>query len=156
MEKLKYNIYIRKGDISDLEVIVANNIKMAQETENKLLNKSCIYNGVDELLNNSNLGWYYVAVIDKHIAGQLMITREWSDWRNGYFWWIQSVYVIKKYRRIGVYSILHSYVDEQAKIMGAVGLRLYVDSKNKSAHTVYENLGMKTTNYLLYENTWSK
>jgi len=55
-----------------------------------------------------------------------------------------------------VYSVLHNYVNEQAKIMGAVGLRLYVDSKNKSAHTVYENLGMKTTNYLLYENTWSK
>ena len=69
--------------------------------------------------------------IDKHIAGQVMITRQWSDWRNGYFWWIQSVYVKKKYSRIGVYSVLHNYVNEQAKIMGAVGLRLYVDSTNQ-------------------------
>ena len=131
MENLNYNISIRKGDINHLKVIVANNIKMAQETENKILNQSSIFNGVDELLNNSNLGWYYIAVIDKHIAGQVMITRQWSDWRNGYFWWIQSVYVKKKYSRIGVYSVLHNYVNEQAKIMGAVGLRLYVDSTNQ-------------------------
>jgi len=76
MENLNYNISIRKGDINHLKVIVANNIKMAQETENKILNQSSIYNGVDELLNNSNLGGYYTAVIDKHFAGQVMITRE--------------------------------------------------------------------------------
>ena len=89
-------------------------------------------------MNNSNLGWYYLSEIDGHNAGQLMITREWSDLRNGYFWWIQSVFVQKIYRQKGVYTSLHKHVLSRAKKMGVVGLRLYVDSKNKSAQKVHE------------------
>lgn len=155
MESLNNNI-IRLGDITDLELIVSNNIKMAQETEKKKLAYNTIHNGVNELLNNPNLGWYYLAEIDNQNAGQLMITREWSDWRNGYFWWIQSVFVQKEYRKKGVYSSLHQHVLERAKKMGAVGLRLYVDSHNKTARKIYEQLGMKNSIYLLYEEDWSE
>ena len=97
MESLNNTIEIQRADITDLDIIIANNIKMAQETENKTLDQSTISHGVEEVLHNTNLGWYYLAEIDGHNAGQLMITREWSDWRNGYFWWIQSVFVHKIY-----------------------------------------------------------
>tara|TARA_Y100000031_G_scaffold151894_1_gene194007 strand:+ start:583 stop:1053 length:471 start_codon:yes stop_codon:yes gene_type:complete len=156
MESLNKNIVIRLGDITDLDTIIVNNIKMALETENKILSPSTIRNGVEEVLNHSNLGWYYLAEIEGNNAGQLMITREWSDWRNGYFWWIQSVFVKKDYRQKGVYSSLHKHVLERAKKIGAVGVRLYVDGQNKNARTIYEQLGMKNSNYLFYEDDWSE
>ena len=129
---------------------------MAQDTENKTLDKSTISHGVEEVLHNANLGWYYLAEIDGHNAGQLMITREWSDWRNGYFWWIQSIFVHKAHRKKGVYNSLHKHVVERAKKIGVVGLRLYVDSKNKSAQKVYEKSGLKHSHYLFYEEGWSE
>ena len=156
MESLINIIEVRKADITDLDIIIANNIEMAQETENKTLDKSTISHGVEEVLHNPNLGWYYLAEIDRHNAGQLMITREWSDWRNGYFWWIQSVFVHKTHREKGVYNSLHKHVVARAKKMGVVGLRLYVDSKNKSAQKVYERLGVKNSHYLFYEKDWSE
>jgi len=156
MESLYKKIKIRIADISDLQIIFANIIEMDQETKNKKLNQSTIRNGVEEVLNNSNLGWYYLSEIDGHNAGQLMITREWTDLRNGYFWWIQSVFVHKEYRKIGVYTSLHKHVESRAKKMGVVGLRLYVDSKNKSAQKVYEQLRIKNSHYLFYEEDWSE
>ena len=156
MENLNNKIKRRIADISDLQIIFSNIIEMAQETKNKKLNQSTIRNGVEEVLNNSNLGWYYLSEIDGHNSGQLMITREWTDLRNGYFWWIQSVFVHKEYRKIGVYTSLHKHVEARAKKMGVVGLRLYVDSKNKSAQKVYEQLGVKNSHYLFYEEDWLK
>ena len=113
-------------------------------------------NGINEVLNNPSLGWYYLAEIDGNNAGQLMITREWSDCNNGYFWWIQSVFVKKEYRKNGVYSILHNHAKEKAEKMGAIGLRLYVDTRNKSAQSVYKKLGMVNSNYVFFEDNWSK
>ena len=156
MESLYNKIKIRIADISDLQIIFANIIEMAQETKNKKLNQSTIRNGVEEVLNNSNLGWYYLSEIDGHNAGQLMITREWTDLRNGYFWWIQSVFVQKIYRQKDVYTSLHKHVLSRAKKKGVVGLRLYIDSKNKSAQKVHEQLGMKKSHYLFYEEDWLK
>ena len=156
MESLNKIIEIRIADISDLQIIFANNIKVSQETKNKKLNQSTIRNGVEEVLNNSNLGWYYLAEIDGNNAGQLMITREWTDLRNGYFWWIQSVFVQKIYRQKGVYTSLHKHVLSRAKKMGVVALRLYMDSKNKSAQKVYEQLRVKNSHYLFYEEDWSE
>ena len=156
MESLNNTIKIQRADITDLDIIIANNIKMAQETENKTLDQSTISHGVEEVLHNTNLGWYYLAEIDGHNAGQLMITREWSDWRNGYFWWIQSVFVHKKHRKKGVYTTLHKHVVARAKKMGVVGLRIYVYSKNKSAQKVYEQLGVKNSDYLFYKEDWSE
>ena len=156
MESLNNTIEIQIADITDLDIIIANNIEMAQETENKTLDQSTISHGVEEVLHNTNLGWYYLAEIDGHNAGQLMITREWSDWRNGYFWWIKSVFVHKEHRKKGVYTSLYKHVEARAKIMGVVGLRFYVDSKNKSAQKVYEQLGVKYSHYLFYEEDWSE
>ena len=156
MESLNNTIEIQIADITDLDIIIANNIEMAQETKNRTLDQSTLSHGVEEVLHNANLGWYYIAKIDGHNAGQLMITREWSDWRNGYFWWIQSVFVHKEYRKIGVYTSLHKHVESRAKKMGVVGLRLYVDSKNKSAQKVYEQLRVKNSHYLFYEEDWSE
>ena len=154
MENLNNKIKRRIADISDLQIIFSNIIEMAQETKNKKLNQSTIRNGVEKVFNNSNLGWYCLSEIDGHNSGQLMITREWTDLRNGYFWWIQSVFVHKEYRKIGVYTSLHKHVESRAKKMGVVGLRLYVDSKNKSAQKVHEQLGMKKSHYLFYEEDW--
>ena len=156
MESLNNNIVIRLGDITDLETIIANNVEMTLETENKKLSQSTIRNGVEEVLNHSDQGWYYLSEIDGKNAGQLRITREWSDWRNGYFWWIQSVFVQKDYRQKAVYSFLHKHVLERAKKIGAVGLRLYVDNQNKNIRKIYEHLGMKNSNYLFYEDDWSE
>jgi len=156
MESLNNTIEIRIADITDLDNIITNNIEMALETENKTLDQSTISHGVEEVLHNANLGWYYLVEIDGHNTGQLMITREWSDWRNGYFWWIQSVFVHKEHRKKGVYTSLHKHVVERAKKMGAVGLRLYVDSKNKSAQKVYGQLGVKNSHYLFYEEDLSE
>ena len=156
MESLNNTIEIQIADITDLDIIIANNIEMAQETKNKTLDQSTLSHGVEEVLHNANLGWYYIAKIDGHNAGQLMITREWSDWRNGYFWWIQSVFVHKEHRKKGVYTSLYKHVEARAKIMGVVGLRFYVNSKNKSAQKVYEQLGVKNLHYLFYEEDWSE
>ena len=91
MESLNSIIEIRIADVTDLDIITANNIEMSQEAENETFDPSTISHGVEEVLHNAHLGWYYLAEIDGNNAGQLMITREWSDRRNGYFWWIQSV-----------------------------------------------------------------
>ena len=149
-------IKIKIGDETDIKTIESNTKIMANETEHKTLKQSVIHNGINEVLNNPSLGWYYLAEIDGNNAGQLMITREWSDCNNGYFWWIQSVFVKKEYRKNGVYSILHNHAKEKAEKMCAIGLRLYVDTRNKSAQSVYKKLGMVNSNYVFFEDNWSK
>ena len=156
MEKLNNHIIIRKGTLSDLEDIVSNNLKMAKETENKLLEKSKIHDGVKALLIDDFLGSYYLACVNKQNVGQIMVTKEWSDWRNGFFWWIQSVYVQQRFRKIGVYHTLHNHIKQTAKQESAVGLRLYVDLHNLHAQQVYEHLKMEKSNYQLYEDSWAE
>ena len=108
--------------------------------------------GVDAVLADSSLGFYLVVEIDGKPAGQLMVTYEWSDWRNGLWWWIQSVYVRPEYRRRGVYSALHRHVAEEAQAAGGVcGLRLYVEQENTTAQQVYRSLEMYPTRYHMYE-----
>ena len=108
--------------------------------------------GVATILADASLGFYLVAEIDGNPAGQLMVTYEWSDWRNGLFWWIQSVYVRPEFRRRGVYRALHRHVAEAAQAAGGVcGLRLYVEQENTTAQQVYESLEMHRTRYQMYE-----
>ncbi len=156
MESLNSIIEIRIADVTDLDIITANNIEMSQEAENETFDPSTISHGVEEVLHNAHLGWYYLAEIDGNNVGQIMIRREWSDWRNGYFWWIQSVFVHKEHRKKGLYTSFHEHVVTRAKNMGAVGLRLCVDSKDKYTQKVYEQLGIKNSHYLFYEEDWSK
>ena len=104
------------------------------------------------MLDRNSLGFYLIAEVEGRPAGQLLITTEWSDWRNGYFWWIQSVYVDVEYRRQGVYRALDSHVHSEARRRGDVcGLRLYVERNNQVAQQVYSSLDMHRSHYDLFE-----
>ncbi len=125
---------------------------MAWETEHKALDEATILRGVQRLIAQPQYGFYLLGEIDNTIAGTLMVTTEWSDWRNGLFWWIQSVYVAPQFRRQGVYRALYEQVKSLADQQPDVcGYRLYVEKDNLTAQTTYENLGMTKTDYLLYE-----
>ena len=143
---------IRNAKPKDIETIAKYNIKMASETENKHLDKEIITAGVSSIINDSSKGIYWVMEMNKIIIGQLMVTYEWSDWRNGMMWWIQSVYVPKKYRRQGVYSKMYNNLLDIAQIDSeCCGIRLYVEKDNKKARQTYEKLGMKNAGYEIME-----
>ena len=146
------NITVREAVEGDVATIAAFNSAMAVETEGKELEQAVVLEGVAAIVRRRELGFYLVAEVGGAIAGQLMITTEWSDWRNGYFWWIQSVYVKPEFRRVGVYSRLYERVREMALAAGDVkGVRLYVAKENIGAQRVYERLGMGDSGYLMYE-----
>lgn len=150
------DILIRTAAADDLEIIAANNAAMALETEGRALDAETIRSGVGRVLADSTRGVYYLAEVDGKAAGQLLITREWTDWRDGWFWWIQSVYVSPDSRGAGVYKALHRHIEAAARAEPDVrGVRLYVERENVSAQRVYEHLGMKRTGYLFYEIDWS-
>jgi ribosomal protein S18 acetylase RimI-like enzyme len=142
---------ILKATKQDAEIICKNNIRMAKETENINLSSETALQGVLALIDHPSKGFYLLARIDEKIVGQLMITYEWSDWRNNTIWWIQSVYVIPSYRRKGVFQSLFSFVMNMAKEQNIPSLRLYVYHENTSAIKVYEKLGMKQTAYVMFE-----
>ena len=145
-------IHIRRAEPADFGFIAESNIAMALETEELALDEARVRAGVGAVLSNDSFGFYLVAEIDGNPAGQLMVTYEWSDWRNGLFWWIQSVYVRPEHRRKGVYTALHRHVAEAAQAEGGVcGIRLYVEQDNTTAQRVYESLDMYRTRYQMYE-----
>ena len=125
---------------------------MALETENKVLDEEIITAGVSSIINDSSKGIYWVMEMDKIIIGQLMVTYEWSDWRNGMMWWIQSVYVPKEHRRQGVYTKMYNNLLELAQLDSeCCGIRLYVEKENKKAQKTYKKLGMKNAGYEIME-----
>ena len=143
---------VRLASRDDLFYIVHFNISMALETEDIALNNEEITQGVQAVFDDSHLGRYCVATINNQIVGSLLLTTEWSDWHNKYYWWIQSVYVNPQYRRSGVYKTLYEFVCNSAKEHGDVyAIRLYVDVNNKIAQQVYNNLGMHKSNYDMFE-----
>mgnify|MGYP003387819790 len=143
---------ITQPSVNEIRKLVDFNIKMAKETENKILEEEKVTLGVNAVLTNPNLGYYVVAKNENKILGSLMITFEWSDWRNGMFWWIQSVFVEKEYREQGVYKKMYSYIQQKAiDDPICTGIRLYVENNNEVAKKVYENLGMQETYYKLFE-----
>ena len=143
---------VRVARMKDAGIIARFNRAMALETENRQLAEEVITTGVRTLLKNPRDGFYVVAEMDGVIAAALMVTSEWSDWRNGFFWWIQSVYVKKEYRRQGLYSQMYRFVKSEAGKRAAVcGFRLYVEKDNLQARKTYETLGMDRTNYIFYE-----
>ena len=142
---------IRLATPADAGVLIEFNAAMALETEGKELLPDVIGAGVRSLLGNPAAGFYLLAEEDSAV-GSLMITKEWSDWRNGTFWWIQSVYVRPQFRRQGIYKNLYRHVQELASKDPAVcGFRLYVERENDRAQATYAALGMKQTHYLVYE-----
>jgi len=146
------NINIRLAHISDTAVIVKFNSLMAKETENIELNQERLQRGVKAIFADPSKGEYYVAEADGNVIGQLMLTYEWSDWRNSTFWWIQSVYVLPEHRQKGIFKSLYKYIESLAKQRGDIcGLRLYVEKENMRAQKTYEALEMKLSHYQMME-----
>ncbi len=139
----------RKGDI---EALVLFNQSMAFETEGKKLEAEILRPGVAAVFDDEHKGFYVVAETGETIAGGLLVTFEWSDWRNKWFWWIQSVYVLPEYRGQSIYGRMYEFVKALAEERGKVcGFRLYVERDNERAQRVYEKLGMHQSHYLAYE-----
>ncbi len=143
---------IRRATRRDAAALIAFNSAMAHETEGKALMPQVIGAGVRHLLRHPGAGFYLVAESGGKVIAGLMVTTEWSDWRNGEFWWIQSVYVRAEHRRQGVYRRLYRFVRAlAAKKRGVCGFRLYVERSNRRAQATYRASGMQRTHYLLYE-----
>jgi GNAT superfamily N-acetyltransferase len=143
---------IRKATIADVSVIARFNSQMADETEHLALDQERLKAGVEALLRDPSKGVYYVAELNNIITGQMMITYEWSDWRNGTFWWIQSVYVESSARGSGVFRALFDHVHSLAKSRNDVcGLRLYVERSNDRAKRTYDRHGMHSSHYEMFE-----
>ena len=146
------SITIRPATFADASRITEFNALMAKETENIDLDMARLLAGVESVLRDSSKGIYYVAEENGFVVGQTLITYEWSDWRNGMFWWIQSVYVQKDVRGKGVFKALFDHIGKLAKQEKTVcGLRLYVEKHNDRAQRTYERLGMKKTHYEMFE-----
>ena len=143
---------IRAATVHDVPQLRDWAIAMAQETEHKVLDPRTVDQGIRAVLDQPRRGAYFVAEGGGQAVGTLMLTYEWSDWRNGDWWWIQSVYVAPGHRRKGVYAALYAHVLAGAKADPAVcGLRLYVERDNANAQRTYEALGMVDAGYRMYE-----
>jgi ribosomal protein S18 acetylase RimI-like enzyme len=143
---------VRRARPSDLEMLVGFSAAMAEETEGRKLELERLRQGTLAVLDSEKHGYFLVAETEGMVVGQLLITYEWSDWRNGVFWWIQSVYVKPALRGQGVYGAMHAYVIEQARSRpGVCGVRLYVEKDNVAARNAYRQLGMTLTPYQVYE-----
>jgi len=143
---------IRPAKPSDIEALAQNHRAMAFETENKTLDVDTTLRGTRAILDDPAKGFYLIAERAEHMVGQLLVTFEWSDWRSGNFWWIQSVYVLPDARRTGVYRALHDHVLTSAKnAQNVCGVRLYVDKDNRQAQSTYRAMGMQAAHYDIYE-----
>lgn len=140
-------ISIRAAEVADVPFLVECNAAMALETEHKSLDRDVLTRGTQAVFDDPRRGFYLVAELAGAPAGCLLITYEWSDWRNGDWWWFQSVYVTKAARRTGVFRALYAEVERRARAAGAVGLRLYVERDNSRAQQTYVSLGMEEEAY---------
>ena len=145
---------IRKAVPEDGAVIIDFQQKMAWETEKMNLSPELIQKGVSAVFKNSARGQYWVAEENGLIISSLLITYEWSDWRNANVWWFQSVYVLPEFRRKGIFKTMYTRIKKEAEMDNAAGLRLYVETNNLPAQFTYESLGMQSQHYKMYE--WMK
>lgn len=148
-------VRVRPAALADLDFLVSGNLEMALETENLRLDPDTVRTATRALLAGEQAGQYWIAEVDGVPSGQMLITYEWSDWRNKLIWWIQSVYTIPAARRHGVYRALYAHVRDAARAAGACGLRLYVDTTNTRAQQVYAALGMNGDHYRVFEDMFS-
>ena len=144
-------IAIRKANPSDAASIIEFQQKMAWETEKISLVPETVTRGVNAVFHDQAKGQYFVAEDDGKIVASLLITGEWSDWRNRNVWWFQSVYVVPEYRRKGIFRKMYDHIRNLAEEKGIAGLRLYVETKNTGAKKTYEALGMSSEHYSFYE-----
>jgi GNAT superfamily N-acetyltransferase len=145
------DVIVRDAIYTDLPFLVANNQAMAREAEGIELDPNVLEMGVCAVFDDRERGVYFIAECDGAPAGSLMITKEWSDWRCAWYFWIQSVYVLPDYRKQGVFSALFDHVMECMRKFNATAVRLYVDRGNEAAIEAYLKLGMKHSHYDLYE-----
>jgi GNAT superfamily N-acetyltransferase len=146
------NLQVRKAEHRDANTLAQFNIAMAWETERTCLEPGTVTAGVRAVLDDPQRGFYLVATRDHEVVGSLLVTFEWSDWRNRRFWWIQSVYVAPTSRRQGVFRRLYDAVKTEADADAHVcGLRLYAERANHNAHKTYTRLGMNKTGYEVFE-----
>jgi GNAT superfamily N-acetyltransferase len=143
----------RRATIDDLSYLVDGNRSIAKETEGLELSEAKLRPGIAAILDDQNKGIYWVACLEKQVVGQILVTYEWSDWRNGQIWWIQSVYVWPDARRQGVFKALLDHVTHQARDLLVVELRLYADATNHKAHSTYLNQGFTTGHYQVFEKS---
>lgn len=141
------SITIREALPKDAATIAVFNIRMAMETENLRLDPNTIERGVKRVFEDKSRGEYYVAELRGVVVGCLMITHEWSDWRDGDMWWIQSVYVSPDARKLGVFRSLFAHVESLAREADVVAIRLYVDRHNAKAKESYQRMGLEITEY---------
>lgn len=143
---------IRNASLNDAAIIVEYNAAMACETEGITLNPDRLRPGVEAVLTDRAKGLYFIAEREGRVVGQSMITYEWSDWRNGFWWWIQSVYVHPDFRTQGVFRALYGEIEARARQeKNVVGLRLYVERENHKAQSAYRRMGMSASSYQMYE-----
>lgn len=152
----RLSVRVREAKHTDVNSLVTFSLAMAWETERRRLDKARLHRGILAVLSNPYRGSFIIAEVReqgrRHVVGQLMLTFEWSDWRNGVFWWVQSVYVAPAWRRQGIYRTLYQYVLRKAKNDPMVcGIRLYVAKGNRIAQTAYRRVGLVRTNYIVYE-----
>lgn len=147
-------IIIRKATPKDATVIIDFQQKMAWETEQMTLIEEIIIKGVKAVFDDPSRGQYWVAEDNGIVAASLLITYEWSDWRNNNVWWFQSVYVLPEFRRTGIFRAMYQHIKNEADEHNIAGLRLYVETNNLKAQHTYEALGMKSLHYKMYE--WMK
>ena len=143
---------ISRARASDIDTIIEGNVGLAHETEDLALDVDRVRAGVQAVLTDAQRGHYYVGEVQGAAVAQMMITFEWSDWRNGVVWWIQSVYVWPGFRRQGHFEALYKSAQADAQAAGAVGMRLYVDTTNTRAQAVYERVGMNGDHYRVFES----
>ena len=146
------DIAVRRATPADMDALVDFQLAMALETEGKALDADLLREGVAAVLRITDKGFYLVAEAQGQVVAGMLITYEWSDWRNATFWWIQSVYVERQWRRKGVYRAMHDHVFDTARARHEIcGIRLYVERTNKGAQQTYQSLGMAASHYDMYE-----
>lgn len=147
----KINYTVSEGTVSDTAAIAQFQVDMALESEGTVLDLEMVTSGVAAAMADEYKGKYIVARVGGEAISSLMLTREWSDWTNRWYWWIQSVYVKPEYRGKGAYRAMYAKIKEMAKEQGVTQIRLYVDKTNTPAQQVYQKLGMQECHYYMYE-----
>lgn len=146
---------VRKATLQDMETISDFQVRMALETENLQLDKDILNAGISAVLNDSGKGFYFVVETNDEVIGSLLVTFEWSDWRNGQVYWIHSVYVKPEHRKKGAFKLLYNHIKSLVETDDSLkGIRLYAETANIHAHKVYKSPGMNNEHYQLFE--WLK
>lgn len=154
---MQTELLVRDATDADIAFLTDANAAMALETERKVLDRDTLQRGVHAVFAQPQRGFYLIAQRGSRVVGCLLVTREWSDWRNGDWWWLQSVYVVPEARRSGVFRALYSEVERRAhEASDVVGLRLYVEQENTRAQATYKTLGMSPACYDLYERGFAQ